>query len=174
MKLSRLETGIVALHPENGSISQLAEEVAASYMEKAAAKGLKLSVQPAEDCQGVFDRKWTAEALGNIIDNGIKYTNSGSVIISVKKYEMFVCIEISDTGIGIQEQEMSQVFTRFYRGKDTQEQEGVGIGLYLAREIILAEGGYIKVNSAKGKGSVFSVFLPSAEQDASQRIGNSE
>ena len=174
VKLSRLETGIVALHPENGSISQLAEEVAASYMEKAAAKGLKLSVQPAEDCQGVFDRKWTAEALGNIIDNGIKYTNSGSVIVSVKRYEMFVCIEISDTGIGIQEQEMSQVFTRFYRGKDTQEQEGVGIGLYLAREIILAEGGYIKVNSAKGKGSVFSVFLPSAEQDASQRIGNSE
>ena len=174
VKLSRLETGIVALHPENGSISQLAEEVAASYMEKAAAKGLKLSVQPAEDCQGVFDRKWTAEALGNIIDNGIKYTNSGSVIVSVKRYEMFVCIEISDTGIGIQEQEMSQDFTRFYRGKDTQEQEGVGIGLYLAREIILAEGGYIKVNSAKGKGSVFSVFLPSAEQDASQRIGNSE
>ena len=174
VKLSRLETGIVALHPENGSISQLAEEVAASYMEKAAAKGLKLSVQPAEDCQGVFDRKWTEEALGNIIDNGIKYTNSGSVIVSVKRYEMFVCIEISDTGIGIQEQEMSQVFTRFYRGKDTQEQEGVGIGLYLAREIILAEGGYIKVNSAKGKGSVFSVFLPSAEQDASQRIGNSE
>lgn len=162
------------MHPENGSISQLAEEVAASYMEKAAAKGLKLSVQPAEDCQGVFDRKWTAEALGNIIDNGIKYTNSGSVIVSVKRYEMFVCIEISDTGIGIQEQEMSQVFTRFYRGKDTQEQEGVGIGLYLAREIILAEGGYIKVNSAKGKGSVFSVFLPSAEQDASQRIGNSK
>lgn len=69
---------------------------------------------------------------------------------------------------------MSQLFTRFYRGKDTQEQEGVGIGLYLAREIILAEGGYIKVNSAKGKGSVFSVFLPSAEQDVSQRIGNSE
>lgn len=132
VKLSRLETGIVTLHPENGSISQLAEEVAASYMEKAAAKGLKLSVQPAEDCQGVFDRKWTAEALGNIIDNGIKYTNSGSVIVSVKRYEMFVCIEISDTGIGIQEQEMSQVFTRFYRGKDTQEQEGVGIGLYLA------------------------------------------
>ena len=120
VKLSRLETGIVALHPENGSISQLAEEVAASYMEKAAAKGLKLSVQPAEDCQGVFDRKWTAEALGNIIDNGIKYTNSGSVIVSVKRYEMFVCIEISDTGIGIQEQEMSQVFTRFYRGKDTR------------------------------------------------------
>ena len=173
VKLSRLETGIVALHPEEGSIGKLAEEVTASYMEKAAAKCLTLSAVLTEDCKGVFDRRWTAEALGNIIDNGIKYTDSGSVTVSVKKYEMFVCIEISDTGIGIDEQEMPKVFSRFYRGKDTQEQEGVGIGLYLAREIISAEGGYIKVSSAKGKGSVFSVFLPAAEQKVSQRIRSS-
>ena len=173
VKLSRLETGIVALHPEEGSIGKLAEEVTASYMEKAAAKCLTLSAVLTEDCKGVFDRRWTAEALGNIIDNGIKYTDSGSVTVSVKKYEMFVCIEISDTGIGIDEQEMPKVFSRFYRGKDTQEQEGVGIGLYLAREIISAEGGYIKVSSAKGKGSVFSVFLSAAEQKVSQRIRSS-
>ena len=173
VKLSRLETGIVALHPEKGSIGQLAEEVTASYMEKAAEKGLDLSAVPTEDCTGVFDRRWTAEALGNIIDNGIKYTDSGSVTVSVKKYEMFVCIEVSDTGTGIDEKEMPEIFARFYRGKDTQEQEGVGIGLYLAREIISAEGGYIKVSSAKGKGSVFSVFLPAAEQKVSQRIRSS-
>ena len=93
--------------------------------------------------------------------------------MSVKRYEMFVCIEVSDTGAGIDEKEMPRIFARFYRGKDTHGQEGVGIGLYLAREIISAEGGYIKVSSAKGKGSVFSVFLPAAEQKVSQRIRSS-
>ena len=120
MKLSRLETGIVALHPEVGSIGQLAEEVAVSYREKAAAKGLSLAVMPGEECTGMFDRKWTAEALGNIIDNGIKYTESGGVTVSVKRYEMFVCIEVSDTGAGIDEKEMPRIFARFYRGGKTR------------------------------------------------------
>lgn len=172
VKLSRLETGIVALHPEVGSIWQLAEEVALSYREKAAAKGLSLAVMPGEECTGMFDRKWTAEALGNIIDNGIKYTESGGVTVSVKRYEMFVCIEVSDTGAGIDEKEMPRIFARFYRGKDTHGQEGVGIGLYLAREIISAEGGYIKVSSAAGRGSTFVVFLPAAGKDAPRSAGD--
>lgn len=163
VKLSRLETGIVTLDPKPGNVNELAESVAGSYAGKAAAKGLNLNVEPfQEELTAMFDEKWTAEALGNIIDNAVKYTAKGSVDISIRKYEMFIAVEIRDTGEGISEYEIPKIFSRFYRGEDTGGFEGVGIGLYLAREIISGEGGYIKVTSQKGKGSCFAVFLPSA------------
>lgn len=73
---------------------------------------------------------------------------------------MFARIDISDTGVGIREEELSRIFTRFYRSETVREQEGVGIGLYLVREIVAGQGGYIKVTSTPGEGSAFSVFLP--------------
>ena len=112
------------------------------------------------DISATFDAKWTAEALANIVENAVKYTEHGTITISAVCYEMFARIDISDTGAGISESEQSKIFTRFYRSKVVREQEGVGIGLYLARQIISGEGGYIKVTSIPGKGSTFSVFLP--------------
>lgn len=91
---------------------------------------------------------------------GISNTEHGTITISVISYEMFARIDISDTGAGIPESEQPKIFARFYRSKNAREQEGVGIGLYLARKIISGEGGYIKVTSVPGKGSTFSVFLP--------------
>ena len=112
------------------------------------------------DISATFDSKWTTEALANIVDNAVKYTEHGTITISAVSYEMFARIDISDTGAGISESEQSKIFTRFYRSKNVREQEGVGIGLYLARQIISGESGYIKVASGPRKGSTFSVFLP--------------
>ena len=112
------------------------------------------------DAFAVFDFKWTAEALANIVDNAIKYTERGTIRISAVSYEMFARIDISDTGSGIPETKQAKIFARFYRSKSVREQEGVGIGLYLSRQIISGEGGYIKVASVPGKGSAFSIFLP--------------
>lgn len=113
------------------------------------------------DITAVFDRKWTAEAIHNILDNAIKYTpNGGTIQIKVTPYEFFIRIDITDTGIGIQEQEHSMIFKRFYRSPSVQNADGLGIGLYLARQIISGEGGYIKVSSSSREGSTFSVFLP--------------
>ena len=99
------------------------------------------------------------------MDNAIKYTpNGGNIRISVREYELFVRVDIADTGIGMTEEETAKIFTRFYRSPRTAEEPGVGIGLYLCREIISMEGGYIKVSSEPEKGSVFSVFLPSRQQ----------
>lgn len=75
-------------------------------------------------------------------------------------YEMFVCISVSDRGMGISEDELPRIFGRFYRGQSAAEQSGVGIGLYLSRQIIEGQGGYITADSVKGKGSVFHIFLP--------------
>ena len=79
---------------------------------------------------------------------------------SVTAYHMFCCIQVSDTGPGIPEEEQAQIFSRFYRGAAVREQEGLGLGLYLTRRILTSEGGYIRVSSQPGKGSTFSLYLP--------------
>ena len=109
----------------------------------------------------VIDRKWLMQILINILNNAIKYTPPGGMVtVSTREYEMFVCIDVTDSGIGMTEEETAKIFTRFYRSPRVYEEKGVGIGLYLAREIVSKEGGYIKVTSELFKGSVFSVFLP--------------
>lgn len=159
VKLSRLENGILSLSPQPTALQPLLRGVAEQYAAKAAEKGLSLQLQDT-DASAIFDMKWTAEALANVVDNAIKYTEHGVITISAVSYELFARIDISDTGPGIPENEQAKIFTRFYRSKNAGEQEGVGIGLYLARQIISCEGGYIKVSSIPGKGSTFSMFLP--------------
>lgn len=159
VKLSRLENGIITLSPQHTSLQSMLQNITEQYSAKATEKGLSLHLQDT-NISATFDPKWTTEALANIVDNAIKYTEAGTITISVTSYEMFVKIDITDTGVGISEGEQPKIFTRFYRSANTREQEGVGIGLYLARQIISGEGGYIKVTSISGKGSTFSVFLP--------------
>lgn len=107
-----------------------------------------------------FDLKWTLEAVSNILDNAIKYSPLQTrVIIKVIPYELFYRIDIQDSGIGISEEEQGLIFQRFYRSPEVQKEKGLGIGLYLAREIIVRQGGYIKVISEPGQGALFSVFL---------------
>ncbi len=158
VKLSRLETGIIALSPKENDIAPMLRDIVVQAQAKAEEKGLFLTLECGDE-KAVFDEKWTTEAIWNIVDNAIKYTGNGGVKITVREYEMFVCIEISDTGCGIPESEQAQIFSRFYRSESTSSEEGVGIGLYLARQIVSAENGYIKVVSEVGKGSTFSVFL---------------
>ena len=159
VKLSRLENGIISLSPQQASLQPLLESVVEQYAAKASGKGLSIYLYDT-DISATFDLKWTAEALANIVDNAIKYTEHGTITISTVSYEMFTRIDISDTGSGIPENEQAKIFSRFYRSNAVQEQEGVGIGLYLARQIISGESGYIKVASVPGKGSTFSIFLP--------------
>ena len=159
VKLSRLENGIISLAPQRAALQPLLEGLIAQHTAKAAEKGLSLQLLDT-DGFATFDAKWTAEALSNIVDNAIKYTTHGTITISAVSYEIFARIDILDSGPGIPESEQAKIFTRFYRAKTVHEQEGVGIGLYLSRQIISGEGGYIKVTSAPGKGSTFSVFLP--------------
>lgn len=159
VKLSRLENGILTLSPRQEAVQTMLDGIAAQYDSKAAQKGLALQITETT-ASACFDPKWTAEALGNLVDNAIKYTHSGSVTISAAEYELFTRIDVTDTGIGIEESVQPKIFSRFYRSEAVREDEGVGIGLYLAREIISGEGGYIKLRSEPGKGSTFSVFLP--------------
>ena len=160
VKLSRLETGVFTLRPVSNAIAPMLCEAVTQFTPKAVQKGIHLTLDTT-DAHGVFDYKWTMEALCNLIDNAIKYTpKGGSIQVSAKEYDLFCRIDVADTGIGISEAEQANIFTRFYRSPAVSEQEGVGIGLYLARQILAEQGGYIKVVSSPEDGAVFSMFLP--------------
>lgn len=160
VKLSRMESGIIAVHSEDVSIRTLLESIQQEFTAKVREKQLTLQIYDT-DLHTVCDRKWTLEALGNIVDNAIKYTPCGGTVqINVEQYSFFVKIDITDNGIGIEQEELPKIFGRFYRSLSVADQPGVGIGLFLAREIIRAQKGYMKVVSEIGKGSTFSVFLP--------------
>ena len=160
VKTSRLETGVFAMTPKRHGIQQLLDAALSQAAPRAAAKGLALAAEPT-DLTARFDLKWTAEALYNLVDNAVKYTPAGgSVTLSAQLLDSFCRVDVTDTGPGIPEGEQARIFRRFYRSPAASEEEGVGIGLYLTRQIAAGQGGYCKVTSRPGEGSTFSLYLP--------------
>ena len=159
VKTSRLEAGVLVLRPRPGPLGPMLEEAAGQFAPRVAEKGLELVVKPT-DAEAVFDPRWTAEAVCNLIDNAVKYTPSGRVTVSARAYELFARIDVADTGPGVKEEELGKLFQRFYRGGASSGAEGVGVGLYLVQQIAQGQGGYVKAFSQPGKGTRFSLFLP--------------
>jgi len=160
IKMSRLETGTFVLHPEEARLSDTIALAMSMILARAEEKNIRLSADCDSKLTVKHDPKWTAEAIGNILDNAVKYTpDSGAISIFVRPWQFYTRIDICDTGIGIDEGNYNAIFQRFYRAEEVAAGEGVGLGLYLARGIITRQNGYITVKSKKGEGSTFSVFL---------------
>jgi len=159
VKSSYLETDLISISARPEQIDNLILMACQEVEMKALQKGIMIEFA---ECGFIcsFDLKWTLEALCNILENAIKYSPEHSrILIEVIQYELFFRIDISDSGIGIAEEEQGLIFKRFYRSPKVQQQNGLGIGLYLSREIITRQGGFIKVSAKPLKGSTFSVFL---------------
>ena len=161
VKTSRLETGVIQLDKKPGRLFDAVAQAMSGIVYAAEKKQIAVSVDCPEYLTLSHDSKWTSEALFNLLDNAVKYTpTGGNISVSVVAWEMYVEVKVTDTGKGISESNQAAIFRRFYREEEVHEQQGVGIGLYLAREIVTRQGGYIKVVSELGKGSEFSIMLP--------------
>ena len=161
VKTSRLETGAIRLEKKDSSLFHTLAQAMSSIVYAAEKKEIAVSVDCPENLIISHDSKWTSEALFNLLDNAVKYTPSGGKIsVSVVQWEMYVEVKVTDTGKGISESNQAAIFRRFYREEEVHDQQGVGIGLYLAREIVTRQGGYIKVVSELRQGSEFSIMLP--------------
>ena len=125
----------------------------------------KISIQAEPDNTVVYaDAKWTEKAIFNVIHNAIKYSSEKSAIhIHTDQLESFICVRISDSGVGIPQEEAGAVCNRFYHGSNVSQDKGLGIGLYLTREVLQIQHGYIRIDSKEGKGTRISLFLPRAE-----------
>ncbi len=161
VKTSRLETGVIQLDKKPGRLFDTVAQAMSGIVYAAEKKDIAVSVDCPEDLTFFHDSKWTSEALFNLLDNAVKYTPAGGKIaVSVVLWEMYVEIKVADTGKGISEINQAVIFRRFYREEEVHEQQGVGIGLYLTREILRKENGYVKVRSVPGEGSEFALYLP--------------
>lgn len=161
VKMSRLETGTIKIQKQNVPLADTLAKAISNVVIKADKKNIKIDVQYDEQLVLKHDKKWTAEAIFNILDNAVKYTEvGGNIHIVVCRQELFTKISIEDTGKGIALERQATIFTRFYRESEVHDKEGIGIGLYLARKIITQQNGYIEVQSQAGQGSKFMIYLP--------------
>lgn len=159
IKMSRLESDIISLKPEKNSLNEIVLQAVKTVYAKAKEKGILITFECDQTFEAVLDFNWTAEAISNVIDNAVKYTPQGGFVrLQITEYPSFLRLDISDSGVGIPEEEQAKIFGRFYRGKQSVGTDGVGIGLYLTREIINKQNGYMKVSSDEN-GSTFSMFL---------------
>lgn len=159
IKMSRLESGIISLKPERNSLNSIVLQAVKTVYGKARGKNITITFDSEQDFEAVLDFNWTAEAITNVLDNAVKYTPSGGLIdLKITEYPSYLRLDIADNGVGIPEEEQAKIFGRFYRGKQSAGIDGVGIGLYLTRDIVNKQNGYIKVSSDEN-GSIFSLFL---------------
>lgn len=163
LKASRLENGMIRFPVEATGIKETIARSLGHVYGQAAAKDIVLAVEEFQDFNLIHNPKWTAEALANILENAIKYSpRHSSIHVSVTRLDLYTKITIADEGIGISEKEYNLIFKRFYRSGTVEQQEGSGLGLYLAQLIVQQEKGYITVASRVGQGSRFSMFLLNA------------
>ena len=154
-RLSRLETGILDLHPVPGALDPMLAEAAAQFAPRAAEKGVALTVVPS-GAEAVFDPKWTGEAVCNLLDNAVKYSGDA---VEIKIYGDNNEISISDNGIGIPKGSLPYIFDKFYRVTDGDRYEvgGYGLGLYYVKQISEMQGWSISVISEENKGTTFTI-----------------
>ena len=163
VKMSRLETGIIHIRRQEAKLYETIAGAVGEIVPSAAKKQIELSVDCDEELVVRHDRKWTEEAVFNVLDNAVKYTDpGGSIHIAAKSQEVFTKISVRDTGKGIALSRQAEIFTRFYREPEIHDESGIGIGLYLARRILELQQGYIEVRSQAGEGAEFNLYLPNA------------
>lgn len=160
IKMSRLESGVINLRYTVSELNDTLLMAINEIQSKAKAKNIEITLDEVNRVTINHDKNWIKEGIFNILENAVKYSSeNGKIDVKIESYEMFVRVDIKDNGIGIKEDDMAKIFSRFYRGENVRDAEGIGIGLYLTREIVSKHGGYIKVKS-HNEGTIFSIFLP--------------
>ena len=161
IKTSRLEKGLITLSKKETPVCDTLADALGGVLLAAEKKNLNITADCSEDLTAFYDRKWTTEAVFNLLDNAVKYTQEGGHIrVSAQRQEMYLQIRVSDDGPGIEEKNHNLIWKRFFREDSVHEEDGAGVGLYLVRQIAALQDGYVKVRSEKGRGADFYIYLP--------------
>ena len=160
VKMARLEQHIIQIHQNEKDLLKTIHNTFGQIQNRAEEKQIRFHITMPKQALCVHDSNWLSEAVFNILDNAVKYSEPGGTVeVSLKQNEMYLKLRVRDYGIGIEEGEENQIFRRFYRGRRVTVQEGLGIGLYLAREIMNLHGGFMTAKKMD-PGLLIEVNLP--------------
>lgn len=161
IRMARLEQHILQIKKEEPDLLKTVRNGFGQIQRRAEEKEIQFQIMLPEQVTCLHDPNWLGEAFYNILDNAVKYSEyKGLIKVDVQQKERFVKIQVRDYGIGIEPGEENAVFQRFYRGKRVTTQDGFGIGLYLAREIVSRHQGFLMIRR-KEKGVLIEINLPS-------------
>jgi signal transduction histidine kinase len=163
LNLSRLEMGSERTTLGPVDLNYIVEQIVAAHQPRAESSGLTLSFEPLPDLPPVCGEvNQLAQVVTNLVINALNYTAEGFVRVSTLQGEVEACLQIEDSGIGIDPDELPNIFDRFYRGRRSQRSEtpGTGLGLAIVKEIVDLHDGRIEVNSRVKQGTTFKVWLP--------------
>lgn len=164
MDISEAETGVMNLDLESVNVSDLIEDVADLYRYVAEDKGILVYTMASNDLYLNADPNRMRQILANLLDNAIKYTpNGGRIDIEAHQRGEKIVVLVKDNGIGIRPEELPRIWDRLYRCDQSRSQKGLGLGLSLVKAIVQGHKGHIEVFSEPGKGSTFSISLPSGD-----------
>ena len=160
VKMARLEQHIIQIHKNEKDLLKTIQNTFGQIQNRAEEKQIRFHITMPKQALCVHDSNWLSEAVFNILDNAVKYSEPGGTVeVSLKQNELYMKLQVRDYGIGIEEGEENQIFRRFYRGRRVTVQEGLGIGLYLAREIMNLHGGFMTAKKMD-PGLLIEVNLP--------------
>jgi signal transduction histidine kinase len=161
MDISEVETGAMKLNLSRVDVKELARQLTDFYTEVAEDQGIVISLTAPGKCETTADENRLRQAVGNLLDNAVKYTPAGGrVEVAVNQAAGHVVLCVRDTGIGIPPEDLSRVWERLFRGDKSRSQRGLGLGLSLVRAIARAHGGECRVKSEPGAGSEFTLRIP--------------
>jgi PAS domain S-box-containing protein len=166
LDISRIQTGQLSIDRAPLDLGQLAQRVVDDFQPMLDQHHVVLSV-PDEVLIVEGDELRLEQVLQNLLQNAVKYSpQGGAVLVQVSECESNVCLSVTDEGIGIPEEALPRLFSRFYRAENAQERKisGMGIGLFVVREIVELHGGRVEVTSQEGIGSTFTLVLPRAPE----------
>ncbi len=177
LDLARLESGRVQFHSRAINLKTLLEECRNVMLSQAAENGIQIKIEiPADLPNLTADRDKLKQLLLNLLSNAVKYNRpNGSVTLKVQATEKEFILSVQDTGIGIPEKALPNLFQKFYRVQDAEgKPSGTGLGLSICKQIVQGHGGRIEVHSKLGEGTTFIVHLPQRfSESASQRVNDS-
>ncbi|MCE9602668.1 MAG: hypothetical protein K8S21_10740 [Gemmatimonadetes bacterium] len=163
LDLSRIESGGWVPQPGPIALADVAGDVLAGARADAAAKGLALRTEIAADAPSVHaDATALRQVLGNLVDNAVRHTAAGEVVLFSRRHERGVLVGVRDTGIGIAPEHLTRIFERFYRvdpGR-SREQGGTGLGLAIVRHLVEAHGGRVRAAGEPGRGTEITALFP--------------
>ncbi|MGF6273917.1 signal transduction histidine kinase [Massilia sp. UYP11] len=163
LDVSRMRSGKLSIRPAQVELMNLLERVVSDLSLQAATTGSSLTLRPHDGVTGCWDEFRVEQVIVNLLTNALRYGCGQPVEVSVERTGEMVRIDVRDQGKGIATSDLERIFEPYERGARNGEPKGLGLGLYISRQLAVSHGGELRVTSSPGEGSVFSLVLPCTE-----------